>query len=534
MKNSNKTKQLTASFPEWAKIRDEQSIGYTFLNVLAQPLEELDKQLEKMLRNQYIPSFNLDEIDLTYKVELPSTFSFTLDLTDPTNPVKVAPTLQGLVINDVISGYVDVDIAEDNDLKTFWYDSLPNRVTYGEVASGEYVLLTLSNDEVTWSGEMTHHLADESSGGGSLWIEVADGTPYIRKNETLNRIERSQVRIEGVTRKGTEDEETFAFGWDEKQKSLKEWRRINKIDISHMNTGTTIQLRSGDFNEGPYWSFWNNRFADSKKKIDEFFDLGTTIAGNSTLEYISHISDDFRLLIQGFDDKEVKKSWELLDEDDNTLNLVDLTVQPFTDRIWTVTSDGQLLCYDSREDMIENFEFLKDKTSGANVQLQFDYTNILLGEDFVFRPLHLRIEQEILKYRVWWTDPDGTEYFHTDDDWLFPTQTLRLLGEDFTVTPAIRGEWLFNVETVFIDETEQTDKRIGVVTYKNPLVTLDLSSIISQPIVGLDFDNDQQLWVLTDDDFYHRIDFHTDIALVDYNNKVIYLKENYTDLKVTV
>jgi hypothetical protein len=534
MKKYNKTSELTNSFPQWAKIRDDQSVGFSLFNVLGKQIEILDKELERIKRNQYLPTFNLDEIDLIYKVELPTNVSFSQDLTNPLHPSYVNPTLQGFVVNTTVSGYVDVAIAEDNDIKSFWYDSLPNRVTHEETASGEFILLTLTGDEVTWSGELTHHLADDTSGGGNIWIEVADGTPYIRKNDTLNIIERTQVRLEGVTRKGTIDEETFAFGWDEKQKSLKEWRRIKKLDISNATSGITIQLRSADFNQGPYWSFWNNRVSENKKKIDEFWDLGTAEAGNSTLEYISHMTDDYRLLIQGFDEKEAKKSWELLDESNNTLTLVDLAVQPFSDKIWTVTSGGMLYCFDSQEDMIDDFILLKDKTVESYVQLDFDYRDILLGEDFIFRPLQKRIVQDLLEFRVWWQDPNGTQYHHTDAYWEAPKQQARVITDDITVTPVIRGEWLFVVESRFQDGTIHTDKAIGRVMYKTPLVTLDLSAIVALPIVGIDFDTDQQLWVLTNDDLYHRIGLHTDIALIDFDNKILYFKENYTDVKVTI
>jgi hypothetical protein len=117
--------------------------------------------------------------------------------------------------------------------------------------------------------------------------------------------------------------------------------------------------------------------------------------------------------------------------------------------------------------------------------------------------------------------------------WQYPNAQARVIIDDITVTPAIRGEWLFVVESEFVDGTIHTDKVIARVQYKNPETTIDISDVITAPIVGLDFDADQQLWVLTDDDFYHRLKFHKDIALVDYDNKIIYLHEDYRDLKVT-
>ena len=540
MKKSFTTQELANIFPEWSKVRtSHQSVGYQLLNALAQPLETADIQLEKMRKNEFLTTVNVDEIDLTYRVVLPTTFEFETDETDPTNIVPVAPTVRGLVITTrpTFSGYVDVTLAEHNDIQSFWYDSFPNRATIDLTASGEYVLLDQTVFNFPWSGVADHHLKDEAPGGGRLWVEASGGSQYIHTNDS-NELERARITLRGITRKGTIEEEQMAFPWDEKRPSLKEWKSLSSVDVWDMETGVNVIIRSADFNAAPYWSFYNLRVSPTRTKVDEYWALDDD--DRTLLNRVGLITDEWQQAMLGFSQKEYKERWEMLDAHWETVLARDLAVQPFTNRAWIVDDENKIHCYSLDAVMASGVDLLQSRSAGPEAQLEVEEHNITLGEDIVFTPWHARTLKEITRFRVWYQDPTGQKYgildgapvSYTSDFYTTGISIQRMITAPITITTTYRGEYLLVLETDYIDGTSDEDRAIVQVQYKIPLTTIDLSDIVTDTILGIDFDADQKMWVRTSD-FYYQIGLHTDIMLIDYTNKVLYFREDYADVSVT-
>lgn len=541
MKKSLVTRELVNLFPPNSKVRtSDQSIGFQFLNTVGSSLEKMDKQLEKMRYNQYLSTVNLDEIDLTYRVDLPTTFTFGTDNTDPLSPSYLAPTVQGLVINTLMSGYVDIELVQSNNIKDFWYESVPNRALLETTASGDFVLLNQDAVDFPWSGNLQHHLKDEQN-GGRVWVETVGGVQYVKQNER-GEVDRGEIVLYGTTRKGTKESELLVFPWDEKKPSLKEWKSLDAIDVFNIESGVNIEVRSADFNQSPYWSFWNLRWSDNRTKIDEFWGLGTMEDGTqSTIERIGFISDEWQQVMLGFSDKEEKQSWELLDESWQPVTAVDMAIQPFTDRAWLVTQSGILYCYSLDEIMFSGVRDLQTRTAGPDTELDIDSTHLNIGDTISITPWHARPVKEITRFRVWYKDPSGTKYgllngspvSFTSDFWVFSETLKRSITDTIELTAAQRGEYLFVLETEFVDSTSQIDRAIVQVEYKLPLTTIDLTDLVSEPIVGIDFDSDQKLWVRTATKYY-QISLFSDVMLIDYTQKTIYCREQYRDVKVTI
>ncbi len=540
-KKSTTTQELVNIYPWWSKVRsDDQSIGYQLFNALAKPMEDMDKQLEKMKKNEFLSTVNLDEIDLTYRVNLPTTFEFELDTSDPTNPVPQPPTVQGLLITSspTFSGYVDITIAGDNDIKSFWYDSVPTRVTLEDTATGSFALLTQDADEFPWSGTLEHHLLDDNEGGGRIWVETTGGTQYVRTGEK-GEVQRGRVVLKGTTRKGTEEEETLVFPWDEKQPSLKEWKRLSEINVFDMEDEVEISVRSADFNAGPYWSFYNLRVSDNRTKVDEFWDLDDT---GTELHRVGLITDEWQQALLGFAEREEKEAWELLDANWYTVTGVDMAMQPFTDRAWVATGAGKLHLYALEETMVSGVDYLQPRSAGPLAQIDCETRRVVLGDDIVFTPWLARPIKEITRYRVWYQDPSGQKYgildgspvSYTSNFWEVGRQIKRIITEDqITIEATMRGEYLIVLETEYVDGTDDSDRIIVQVQYKVPLATIDISSLVDTPVLGVDFDSDQKMWIRTNTRYY-KFELHTDIMLIDYQHKVLYFKEDYADIQVTV
>lgn len=531
MKKSNVTRELVNAFPEWTRVRkDELSLGYQLLNAVAQPMERMEKELIRMRANYYLVTANLDEIDILYKVKLPASFTFEENNDDPTEPIPYPPTVSGLLDGT----YYEVQPAGDNDLASFWYDAIPDRYSIGLSIDGidtdELLSTTVSGLPVT--GVYEHHL-----NGGTVWVEAVGGTEYLTfEGRKLNR---GRMILTGLTRKGTYETETIIFPWDMKQKSMKEWDKIYDIDTFDIEPEVLIQVRSSDFNQPPYLSPWNTRFSPQRKKIDEFWSLGEDY-GFCTIDRVEYVSDEWQQLVLGFSDKHTVESWELLDSSMINISGVDMALQPFQDRAWVITEDAQLYCYDTSEMMASGIDRIRDKTPGSEVQIEVEDTNVVRGSDIIFIPWHARPLQEIRRYRVWYQTPSGNKYgikdkspvAFTSDFWVRGSGTItRSIENNISITAAELGEYMIVLEAEMWDGSEHTEKTLVSVNYKQPLKHLDLSSDIPEDCLGIDFDADQKMWVKTVSG-YHQIDFHYDLMIIDYINKMLYFREKYDSVEV--
>lgn len=529
MKKSAITQELANTFPSWSKTRtDDQSVGYQFLNALALPFEKMDKELARQRANYYLTTANLDEVDILYKVNLPLNFTFDQDIVDPFYPQFTAPIIDGYIN----SGLFPVTPVELNTIEAFWYASVPNRYSVAEIVSGEtHELLSITSAEMPHTGMLTHHL-----GGGAIHINVTGGTQYVYVNE--GQVERGMIILTGKTRKGTIESENIVFPWDQQQPSLREWEKLTKIETVNIDDIVTVTLTSANFVAPLYLSAWNNTYSDRRRKVDDFWALGE-IGNVPTLDHVKYVTDEWQQLLLGFTEKEIKQSWQLLDNNGNEVNGIDLAVQPFSDKLWIITTSGMLYCYDARDDFYSNISLIQDRTVGSNVKLDFDFREVVSGEDFTFIPWHARPLKEIIRHRIWYQDPsgnksgllNGTEVAYSSNFWIKGAQFQRTIGDLVSVTADETGEWLFVLEVVFIDGEEHTERVIASVKTKTPLVSLDISETISGVFKGVDFDSNQRMWLWIDDD-YHRITLHKDIFIVDFDDKILYFHEDYDTVEV--
>jgi hypothetical protein len=307
-----------------------------------------------------------------------------------------------------------------------------------------------------------------------------------------------------------------------------------------MEPGVLITIRSGDFNNEPYTDAFNLKYSNTRRKIDTFWGLGE-IEGHPTLDMLQYISDDWETLAIGLPGKHVVQSWELIDEDNNPVSGIDLSIQPFSERAWVATSDGKLYLYDLSEQLVSGVAPLKLRTHGSHVQLDYDSRYLIKDEDFVFIPWHARPLKEIESYRIWYSTPSGTKFGILDgvpvsfsSNFIVRGQQLdRTIADRVSIPLTERGEYLFVLEVTFIDKTQHVERVIAKTNFKRPLGMLDVSSSVVT-VSGLDFDSDQKLWVRNLAGNYYQIGLHYDLMLVDYDKKIIYFREDYDDVDVSV
>ena len=98
-----------------------------------------------------------------------------------------------------------------------------------------------------------------------------------------------------------------------------------------------------------------------------------------------------------------------------------------------------------------------------------------------------------------------------------------------------RGLYTFTLEVNYGDQTTSIDKRIVYVVHKHPLREFSfLQNGLINPIKGVDLDADGKLWVLAENGARHHIEFIYDNMIIDYVNKIIYLRDEYESIKVDI
>jgi len=529
MKKYASTTELANVYPAWTKVRaDDQSVGQQILNSVAGPIDKMDKTIFTMGKNNHLMIANLDEIDLVYKLQLPTTFTFEQNTDDPLKSVSLSPTVTGHIDSDQ---YI-LEAVDNNTLQDFWYNASPSRFTIDDTITNNHHLITFLASAAPLTVDLEHHL-----GGGKLWIETSGGTQYLTVEDGI--LSRARIIIRGVTRKGTEESETIIFPWDMKQATLKEWKSIEKIEVFDMEDEVEISIRSGDFDNSPYIDAYNLSYSNTRRKVDVFWDIGSVVE-RPTLDMVSYVSDEWENLAIGFTDMQVVQSWELLDEDYNTVSGIDIAIQPFSKYAWVVTASGMIYKYDLFEETISGVELLKGRTMGPHVQFEYDTRYLIRDEDFKFIPWHTRPIKEIESYRVWYRTPSGTKYgllngtpvSFTSDFTIKGIQLQRSIENQISITLDELGEYLFVVEASFVDKTQHIEKIIAKTMFKLPLCSLDLSSELSYTVSGIDYDADQVLWAKDMNGSYHKIGMHYDSMLIDYDKKVIYFREKYDTVDV--
>jgi hypothetical protein len=526
-------REMANSFPENSLVRmDTESIGQRLLHAIGTPFDTMGKALVEMEANQYVSTFNLDEIDTLYKVELPVDYTFSTIDEDPLNTHYNFPTARGLFINDTVSGWYSISGVNSNTVKEFWYETFPSRISLNSTVVSSHTLVA-SSDSTTFPKTT---ISDPHIPGKLTIDVISNNLQIINMDEKI--LKRGIIIITGITRKDTEESETIIFPWGMKQKTLQEWKEIEKVEAYNFPSGVMIGVYSGDFSNGPYLDAYNLHFSEYRNKIDTFWDVGTVGAVN-TLDKIGYISDQWQQLVTGLDGKEVKRSWEILNTSGGSINAVDLAVQPFSNRVWIVDASNKLYCFDTTENMADDIDLIRDRDTGCHVKLDFEAKHVVYNEYIQFLPFYERPLQEIDKYRIWYQTPSGSKYglfqgevvSYSSDFWVTIEKVVRNLEPPRSVLANERGEWLFAIEVVFIDQTTQTYKALVTVDSKIALSQYNLSGVIPTTADGIDFDSDQQMWIKSGTSYY-KINLHYDTMIVDYQNKVIYLREDYHTVEV--
>lgn len=134
------TQKLANMLPYWMHMRQNpRSIGQQFFSEPAYQMNKIEISLNDSMRNKFLGTANIGEIDVLYRIPIPS----NVNLTDASaSGVRCITAPSGCSP----SGISQIWVKEVSSLKEFYYDVLPTRVEVN--SSGVYAS---SVDDVVWN-----------------------------------------------------------------------------------------------------------------------------------------------------------------------------------------------------------------------------------------------------------------------------------------------------------------------------------------------------------------------------------------------
>lgn len=536
------TQELVNRLPEWTDVRkDEQSVGHSLVNVIADGLESLTEENHRGYHNMLLTTANVAEIDQVYIFGLPNIFEFEVDDPNQLVPLKLSPTVSG----QYNGTWYNLEEIDEGDIKSFWYDALPTRLSSEVTPSGEQVTYSGLNFSAavldSFTDEYQWDLSTELDIPNNLLVRITEGNDFYF--EQKNSIHRAKVRITGVTWKDTVETEELFFLYNEDQRTKKIWKEIVSIEAIDFQTQARIEVFALDCGTGHYSDPYQDRhqYVESRNTMSRFWDLqdSTTISGVKLLVSEKYSGNTVDELLLNQSAKVPHRSWELVDVADNPLDILDIEPIPFSRYCYAVTASG-LHVYDLDFD-IPSTSITKNQTRGALVKIEasndYPIRDEEVGVDFIFqRPI-----KTIHRHRVQILYPDGSEYGVALDGSLVSLGTDHWIYDNGLDNRFIRpttffqftdyGNHILTVEVTYVDGVTETIQRILTCERKQALRTFDITALATN-VVSLGMDHLQNIYVVDSTGNAFMVNLHYDVILIDYENKDIICREPYDEVKV--
>lgn len=534
------TQSLVNTFPPWANIRvDEQSLGFQFLNAIGKSFDDLYKQMDKIGKNYYLPTSVISDIDVFYRFALPGNYEFEKEDDDNTEFVYTPPTVSG-VIDDI--NYT-IQVAEKNNIETFWYTPAPDRISLQQISSGEHLLASgyfkqvLFNPDASLSGYL--HIPNK------ITVEVNNGISFVGLQDN-NVVRKTMVQIEGLTREGAKVTEELIFVHNETQQTLHEFKYIIdsglKVFGAADSSVTTIKFSSANFNATDYAINYELDHTLYHEDMPLFWALGSGItSATQTLDLKKYDIDDLELRMEGFTTKHTIIQQELRNTIGSGIIPCDLAVEPNSDNIWVVDS-GSLYLYNAAMPF-PNINILQGKEYNAMSIIEPNTYYAVINEEIELNYIWRRPVTGFVCHRIWVQKPDGTKKsledgvevtYHTDStSWIYGEPIKRKIRNTEFYTLDQYGDYLYTLEVRYTDETTSIDKRIISVLYQDARAEFSLSEIgIPTTISGIDIDSENKLWVMDVSGVKYQLNKHYDRMLVDFKRKLLYFREPYDQIRI--
>lgn len=534
---SSMTQSVANYFPEWSKTRfDKYSNIQQLVNPLGNNLELVSDFLRKQNANTFIQTCNLNELSVLHKIELGRDYPIKQLVAESGDSYFVQPEIKA--IQDITE--YDLFAKPENSFKEFYYNQLPTRIDnerdqLDQVSIVEDVIIGASKTSIDY----------ELKKARELYLVVSEFESSIQRES--NYIRLIKVRVNGINEFDDKSSEDIPILRDRPLQTKKKWKTVSSVELIDAKTET---VKLSIFKVPPNHSITEDfkRDITVSDTIETVF-WGMDLRTDCTILQKRHERGrDILEVLRNGGQTDVVHEFHLMDIDGVTnLNLIDFTIDPFTNLVYGIDND-YLYIFDKREEYSRLVKQLPGNNGTADLVLEMEQDNMGLDEngekEVVFKVIHRKPGTTVVKYRIIITKPDGSQVFLdrngnlTTDlaaaTILIDQKDVILEEKQYAIILKDCGEYLFEVEALYRGGKTSIDKQIYVINKKAALIKYKLERIMdgANPI-SISYYADQKIKIFDSKNVLNSLVLHKDGVMIDYDDKVLYFVEDYDSVEVT-
>jgi len=533
------TQRLANRFPPWSRIRKlAQSVGQQLLEPMGRDLEEVYWWANYNLGNYLLNSSDLQQLEGLSRLSLPITFEWRT-YQYPDSVVYLAPTS----IRGQLDGtWITLNQAQANSLEEFWY-GIPTRIELSEDSFSYYPVLSS-----TLVADLSSGILVSPAQPGKLWITLSDNGNATKSY--MGTKVKASVTLTGRDIHLREATEKVYFGFNGTVQTRLAWSEIYSIETSYIDSTASLRIDWLSVGQTEYLDFFGLNVCADREKF-RFWYLDSRSFGSS-LKQLVFSADDLTLVEEGHDYKHAIYETQLLDSAGSNINGVSLS--PWPRRKFVIVTDGSYLHFYVPSPRVENMENISKATTEAVIQLELEKEYVTQGDTILIDYNMKRPFFRVLRTRLSVQKPDGTRVCITANGSEIPFSSsgwvehlegsiFRKLGyqeNGISYTISDKGAYTFFLESIIADTltTESqsrpifhTDVRILSSSYDNALASLLLPVSVGT-VNSIAFDSYQQPWVINGNGVAYKLEFHYDLYLADFQNKLLIFRESYSNIEV--
>ena len=530
------TQRLANRAPEYAHARRwSWSVMQQMMNPISRDIERVTKQLTEERNNIFMSAANMSLMDRLYFLELGIGMEFTVLKEEDGATIYQPPTVYATIDDNEY----EISIAPRNDIESLFYEAIPSRIEYGEesyIYTEVIPRCTIAELAATTPSDLPIH--------GHLYVTIRENTTWEYRGRS--RIYYPKVYIRGVTRKGTDLEEAIPIRYNGTFRTINQWKSVEEVFVSYLDETAEISIGVLPFDRDTALDTRNLLVPASGSESWRFLRLEDASWG-SLLVSEGFTTGDFDTIRMGMDTLDYEYKIELHSAAGDPVVLVAMAQKPNSDYVYAVDNNN-LYVYMAKLPY-PDLTILERESPDTKMDLYSDRWIYSFGDTATIKTDILDVSN--VPWRIRWTlqEPDGQKYYlkadgskwpTTIDAWIDNEQWERSLWTERLMNIEVQqtGIYILTIECLYSDERNPskdftlTTRFLFYVPVLEPEIVIPLPAELCGA-TNIAFDSDDRLWLKVGGDIYAANVYH-DYFLADYEKKTVWLREDYTSVRVVL
>lgn len=528
------TQRMANRAPEVSHARQSPtSVFKQLANPIGQSIEEATIKLIKNRDNGFVSTCDVSLIDHLYRLDLNPSISYSYTQDADNNIVYSIPRVYGTIRN------VEYELTQvyENSIENL-YKSIPSRIEDGETS---YLY------EPVIDSTLISNLINISPNNpiipGHLYITITGNETW--EARINDKIYYAKVFITGTTRKGTDQTEAIPIRWNGTFKTINQWERVEEIFVSYLDQDAYISIDCLPWFSDGILDTQNLNIDPNGEEKFRFLNIKQQSFG-STFISESYVTNDFDGIRAGMDAKDIEHEIELLNSTNQNINIDAFTIKPNTNYLFCADSN-YIYIYNTKLEF-PNVSFLKGEDPDVKMDL---YTNEWIVPKETYATINTRLlDFNTIPVKTRWTletesgdkytlNENGSIVSYVEDSWShnYEYESLGWLEKSIKFKIENRGSTVITLDCFYYDETLNTSKILSTkflffAPYIIPENIIAIPDTIST-IDDMSFDSDGNLWIQSNN-YIKLLNVYYDYFLADYSRNILWLREDYSSVRIDV